>query len=232
MQDREHESTTGDQQASHRRACSVEIVDVGQPEVAHDQVEHLTFEQRRIRCIARDIFDVRARANHPGPGSIQQLARDVHPDDVSAAAGQLSSDRPMPAGNIEHPWARIWSNQFEQRRHRRTRVVVCRRGIRIGNSVVASSHAPWCQHYRRAPDRRLGGTRRRARRGASLRRNWRSALVDRQRRLPIGARPLTRSRCPGMSLRWRCQGVREGRDKRTRHLGKKCRAAGSVPVST
>jgi hypothetical protein len=106
MQKREHEVPSRTQDTFDCGENPVEIVDVGQPEAAHHNVEGFSSERVRCRDVGLYVANAKRFLALRSARLFQQRTREINPDDLCAAPCKETGEPPVPTGKIEEPTSR------------------------------------------------------------------------------------------------------------------------------
>ena len=169
VQEREHEASSRPEQGVGAGQGPIQIIDVGQAEVAGHHVEGRSL-QARVPLRRADVGVQVPHSERIRPLSLERLADqrrgDVGAGHVGPAPGKLPGDPAVPAGQIQDPQASPGLGQVEQRRGGRVVDGAERRGVEISHRIVAGlRHGPPASPGPRR--RRSRGPRRARRPGAA-----------------------------------------------------------------
>jgi len=101
MQDGEHEHAIRDEHVGNGRQHATEVVDVGQPVVAHNNVVGAGRQPDRSTGVLAEVRDSLRVLILVKPGTLDQFRRDIDTRDDLTSPSEFSCDSAMTAGKIE-----------------------------------------------------------------------------------------------------------------------------------
>jgi hypothetical protein len=141
MQQREHEPAARAQPPGDVGHQAIEVIDVGQPVVAHHAVERRALQHARGGHVRVHVVDAQGFRHLVGPRLGQQRPGDVRPGQRGAAARKFPGHPARPAGGLQQPQPADLPRQVQQRRGRRIADALARLLlVEIGHLVVTRHH--------------------------------------------------------------------------------------------
>ena len=152
MQQRKHEEAAGLERPPDGAQGRVQVIDVGDAEVADHAVERGGLEQAVIAGVPGHVLDSQPVCLFGCPRLLDKRGRQVHAGDRGAATGQLPGDAALAARQVEQPAPADLADEVEQRGGRRVVKAGAHLGhIEVGYLVITCR----CRHTAEATPARL-----------------------------------------------------------------------------